>query len=199
MATATRRIGPADRGRRISYEEFVEADFAEGWLYELARGIIVVTNVPHPDHGEIVDRVTDLFGFDRRDHPGIIRYRAAGSDCRLRMPGLRSDRHPDQAVYLNPRPEGEGVWSRWIPGIVVEVVSRGSKRRDYVQKRAEYLRMGVLEYWILDPKERRMLAPSRDGDTWREVSVPVGELYRTHLLPGLKVRPAELLGGPGPY
>ena len=194
MATATRLIGPADRGRQISYDEFIEADFAEGWLYELARGIIVVTNVPHLDHGEIVERMTDMFAFYKRDHPGVIRYRAAGSDCRLRMPGMRSDRHPDQAVYLNPRPEGEGVWSRWIPGIVVEVVSRGSKRRDYVEKREEYLRMGALEYWIIHPAMRRMLALRRDGDTLQEVPVPAGEVYQTHLLPGLEVRPAELLG-----
>jgi hypothetical protein len=38
MATITRRIGPADHGRRMTLDEFIAADFEEGWLYELARG-----------------------------------------------------------------------------------------------------------------------------------------------------------------
>ncbi len=47
MATITRRrIGPADHGRRMTLDEFLEADFEEGWLYELARGAVVVTEVP---------------------------------------------------------------------------------------------------------------------------------------------------------
>ena len=40
MATATPtltalRIGPADHGRRLKLDEFIEAEFEEGWVYEL--------------------------------------------------------------------------------------------------------------------------------------------------------------------
>ena len=43
------KIGRADDGRRVSFEEFIAADF-EGHhaLYELARGVIVVTEIPGP-------------------------------------------------------------------------------------------------------------------------------------------------------
>ena len=54
MATITRRIGPSDHGQRLTLDEFIEADFEEGWLYELARGVIDVTQVPGPHHGRIV-------------------------------------------------------------------------------------------------------------------------------------------------
>ena len=61
MATATLpvalKIGPADQGRRLSLDEFIEADFVEGWLYELARGVVDVTEVPGPWHGRIVHRI----------------------------------------------------------------------------------------------------------------------------------------------
>ena len=191
----TRHIGPDDHGRKVPFGEFIRADFEEGWLYELARGVVVVTDVPNPDHGEIVDRITDLFVFYRRRHPGLIRYRAAGSDCRIRAPFMKSDRHPDQAVYLDPRPEGdEAVWTRWVPHIVVEVVSKGSHRRDYVEKAEEYLRIGVREYWVLDPAKKQMLVHLREGDTWHREIVPAGKTYKTTLLPGLVVKPGELLG-----
>src|SRR4051812_31214643 len=104
MATTTRRIGPADHGRRMTLDEFIEADFEEGRLYELARGVIDVTDVPGLNHGRIVGRISGFFLIYAINHPRVINYRAAGSDCRLRLPGMQSDRHPDQAVYLDPPP-----------------------------------------------------------------------------------------------
>jgi Uma2 family endonuclease len=195
MATITRqRIGPADHGRRMTLEEFLEADFEGGWLYELARGVIDVTEVPGINHGRIVDRVTEMFVVYRISHPGFINYRAGGGECRLRLPGMQSDRHPDQAIYLFPPPPGPKPWTRWVPQIVVEVVSEGGEERDYVEKREEYLRIGVTEYWILDPALRVMRVLQRAGDVWDEVVVPAGAMHRTPLLPGLEVRPEELLG-----
>ena len=88
---------------------------------------------------------------------------------------MQSDRHPDQAIYLNPPPAGPSPWSRWVPAIVVEVVSKGGEDRDYVEKREEYLRFGITEYWILDPMLRRLLVLHRAGDVWEERAIPAGE------------------------
>ena len=54
--------------------------------------------------------------------------------------------------------------------------------------------MGVREYWILNTEHRRMHALVREGDTWEETIVPESGIYHTVFLPGLQVRPAELLG-----
>jgi Uma2 family endonuclease len=202
MATATRtarriRIGPADHGRRMTLDQFIKAETEEGCLYELARGVIEVTEIPGPSHGWIVRRVARLFDDYDEQHPGVIKYVAGGSECRIRLPGMASDRHPDQAVYLDPQPPGQKVWTKWVPHIVVEVVSPRGRKRDFITKREEYLRMGVREYWILDPKKRRMHALVRRGDTWEEIIVPANGIYRTILLPGLEVRPRDLLGRAG--
>jgi Uma2 family endonuclease len=202
MATATRtarriRIGPTDHGRRMTLEAFIKADFVEGWLYELARGVVEVTQVPRPRHGRIVRRVARLFDHYDEQHPGVIKYLAGGGECRLRLPTMVSDRHPDQAIYLDPEPEGPHVWTMWVPHIVVEVVSPRGRKRDFIAKREEYLRMGVREYWIIDPEKRRLHVLVRSGDAWQERIVPERGLYRTILLPGLEVRPAELLGPAG--
>jgi Uma2 family endonuclease len=195
MATATRRIGPADHGRRLSLDEFIGADSEEGWLYELARGVIDVTEVPGINHGLIVGRLAILFVPYQIAHPEIVYYRAGGGECRIRLPGMQSDRHPDQAIYLDPPPPGENQpWRRWVPQLVVEVVSYGGEDRDYIEKREEYLRFGIDEYWILDPKKRQLLVLQREGDVWAEVVVLPGQVYATRFLPGLEVRPEELLG-----
>jgi Uma2 family endonuclease len=198
MATITRpRIGPADHGRPMTLDEFSAADFQDGWLYELARGVIDVTEVPEVAHAQMVDRISDLFAYYKRDHPGIIVLKGGGGHCRIRLPGMQSDRRPDQAIYLSPPPPtGCDPWRRWMPEIVVEVVGRGSEDRDYIEKREEYLRAGVTEYWILDLARRRMLALQRAGDVWKQRTVAAEGAYRTHLLQGLVVRPGELLGPP---
>jgi hypothetical protein len=55
MATVNLRIVPADNGRRMTLDEFREAEEQPGYLYELARGVLEVTEVPGDDHGKIGD------------------------------------------------------------------------------------------------------------------------------------------------
>ena len=153
------------------------------WLKSLALGM-VVSWITLP-------KCSLLY---RRQYPGIIQYRAGGGECRLRLPGMVSDRHPDQAIYLDPEPSGPNVWTRWVPHVVIEIVSPGGEERDFVEKREEYLRIGVREYWILDAVGRRMHALVRAGDVWEETIVAEDGVYRTTLLPGLEVRPGELFG-----
>ena len=107
-----------------------------------------------------------------------------------------SDRHPDQAVYLDPQPPGPAPWTQWIPHIVVEIVSEGGEDRDYVVKREEYLQVGVREYWILDPATRELRVLTREGDIWKESILTGNTVYSTPLLPGLVVSPEELFGIP---
>jgi hypothetical protein len=57
MATAVAsrlRIGPADHGRVMTLEEFREAEEEQGYRYELARGVLEVSEVPNDPHGVVV-------------------------------------------------------------------------------------------------------------------------------------------------
>ena len=197
MATAATRltIGPHDAGRAVPFDEFGRADFVGAHhLYELARGMVILTQVPGIHHGWIVSRVTEKFVIYDVNHRGRIIYRASGAECRVQVRRLRSDRHPDQAVYPTPPPQGNRIWERWVPAIVVEVVSRGGEDRDYVEKREEYLRFGIQEYWIFDPWKRTMLVLRRAGGIWEERELGDRESHQTELLPGLVVSVGEILG-----
>jgi Uma2 family endonuclease len=195
-AIETRLIGPADRGRIATLEEFMSADFEEGYLYELSRGVIEVSDIPGINHGRVVQRVARLFNHYDDAHPGVINYLAGGGECGIRLPGMISVRHPDQAVYLDPPPPLRNPWTRWIPHIVVEIVSPGGEERDYTLKLEEHLRAGVSEYWIIDPATRELRILVRDADVWSESIFKEGSTYKTDLLPGLEVRLEELIGVP---
>lgn len=43
----------------------------------------------------------------------------------------------------------------WVaPDLIIEIVSPGSRKMDYVQKPILYLNSGVREYWIVDPVKK---------------------------------------------
>jgi Uma2 family endonuclease len=185
MTRVMTRIGPKDHGRPMTLDEFDEAIGQEGYLYELSRGIITVTNVPNPKHMALVMALRDQLVVYKESRPGQIYGVAAGSECKVLLQSLQSERHPDVAVYRTGPPEGDEVWSTWVPELVAEIVSPRSKKRDYVEKREEYLAFGIKEYWIINPRRRELLALRRYRGTWKETTVKAGEKYRTPLFPGL--------------
>lgn len=186
MATATVRVGPADNGRRMDLDEFDEAEGQEGYLYELGRGIVIVTGIPDIPHFRQVNSIRQQLSRYEESHPGLIRFMGGGSECKILLEDLNSERHPDWSIYLTEPPAEKDAWSVWIPELVIEVVSPGSAHRDYVEKREEYLQFGIREYWIIDADQRQMLVLRRSRGRWAERVVRPGQIYETSLLPGLK-------------
>ena len=50
MSQVAEKIGPPDHGRRMSLADFEHAETVEGRLYELGRGVIIVSDVPNPPY-----------------------------------------------------------------------------------------------------------------------------------------------------
>lgn len=196
MATVNLRIGPADNGRRMTLEEFREAEEQPGYLYELARGVLEVTEVPGDDQGQIVDHLHEAISDYNRKHPGLIRRIGHGSDIRMIIPELESDRHRDLAVVS--RNFTRMYRDRQRPDLVVEIVSHGrrAKQRDYEEKREEYLELGIREYWIVDPEERHVVVLNRIEDqaqvSWAESIFTGAGLIQSALLPGFQAAVSDL-------
>ena len=53
----TVRVGPEDNGRRMTLDEFDDAIVKEGYIYELGKGVIEVSNVPGLRHGRQVAEI----------------------------------------------------------------------------------------------------------------------------------------------
>jgi len=195
MATvAPRLLGPADHGERMSLEEFEQADVEPGYLYELARGVLEVSEVPDEfPHGMLVYWFYRLLGRFDDANPGLIQRFGGGSEYRLVIPALESGRHPDIAVTLKGAPKN--VRGRRPPALAIEIVSPGrdAHDRDYKAKREEHLAYGMSEYWIVDPYERRVIVLLRDGGVWVERVFTKPEDSASGLvLPGLVAPLAEL-------
>src|SRR5207253_8657772 len=81
------------------------------------------------------------------------------------------------------------------PAIAIEFVSASTRdfQRDYIDKRDEYLRAGVREYWIIDRFRRRMTVVRGGADPVTESVITEQEMYTTSLLPGFELPLAPLL------
>src|SRR5262249_10227848 len=95
MSKTAIKIGPQDHGRRMSLDDFDLAEVQEGYLYELSRGVITVSDVPGRRH--LVQLRETRRQFDAFDisHPGVIDTIAGGGECKLLIPPFDSERHPD--------------------------------------------------------------------------------------------------------
>jgi LAO/AO transport system ATPase len=187
------KIGPADHGRRMSLAEFEHAEMQAGYLYELGRGVIVVSDIPNPKHMAVVLGTRDQLIMYQFTQPTMVHSIAGGAECKILLADLQSERHPDIALYKTPPPDDDDPWSIWIPELVIEVVSLRSELRDYEEKREEYLAFGVKEYWIIDAQRREMLALRRYRGRWRETIVPASGEYKTPLLPSFSLGLSQVL------
>jgi Putative restriction endonuclease len=182
------RIGPADHGRPMSLAEFEHAKVQEGYLYELSRGIITVSDVPNRRPMLLLNAVKDQLYLYKLTQRGRIYAINTGGECKLLVPAFESERHPDLSLYLTEPPliENANLWHHWFPEIVIEVVSPSSRKRDYEEKPEEYLRLGAKEYWIVDGGKKVMVVMRRVRNRWVETTITPPEIYRTRLLPGLE-------------
>src|SRR3954468_22696654 len=108
------RISPEDDGRRMSLDEFNDALVEEGFLYELGKGVIQVSEIPGPEHFAQVEALRDELYAYKRSHSGVIYAIASSNDAKILVAGAESERHPDLSVYMSAPPSVD-VWSLWVP------------------------------------------------------------------------------------
>ena len=76
--------------------------------------------------------------------------------------------------------------------LVVEIVSPSSKKRDLVQKRAEYARAKIPEYWIVNPHDETVRVLNLKGRSYEERKFVAGEKATSHVLDGFQIAVDDL-------
>ncbi len=117
----------------------------DGNKYELIDGELFVTPAPSPAHERLASvLLAILVPYVRAHRLGDVYTPRAV----VRTDG--SEVEPDLMV----RPATPTLPETWeqmpTPSLVVEILSRTTRRRDREQKRGFYLRIGVAEYWMVD-------------------------------------------------
>ncbi len=197
MPKTALKLSPTDHGRRMRLVDFDHAEGQEGYIYELSRGLVIVSDVPKRRHLAQVHAIrSQVYVYDAA-FPGRIHTIATGGECKLLLRDWESERHPDLAIYLKAPVQEEDLWTIWIPDVAIEVVSRGSEERDYVLKREEYWEFGVREYWIVNAQRQEILVLQRGPDDWTDRVIRRGKNYRCPLLPGFVLKTEPIFAAAG--
>ncbi|RGU91100.1 helix-turn-helix domain-containing protein [Clostridium sp. AF15-17LB] len=116
---------------------------------ELLDGYLIFMEAPSVRHQEIVG---ELF-YNIRHH-----IKGRGGPCKVLLAPVdvriddddRSMLQPDLIVVCDGD-KSDGRRINGAPDLVAEVVSPGSRKRDYLVKLNKYWTSGVREYWVVDP------------------------------------------------
>jgi Uma2 family endonuclease len=179
-------LGVDSAGMLLTPDEFdAVSDCDELYDYELVNGVVVVREPPPCAHIAMVDFLSYLLRDYRANHVSGATLDATLTRQFVRL--TRSRRLVDNVLWcgLGRRPK----LAADAPTIVVEFVSAGRRnwRRDFDDKRSEYLGVGVKEYWTIDRFARTMTVHS---DPLLGVSVKTfveKDTYRPVLLPGFEL------------
>lgn len=185
-------LGPEHNGIRMSTDEFdAITEYDDGYNYELNHGVLVVNPIPLPEERGPNGELEYLLRFYREHHDQGSSLDETLVEEYVRTVGSR--RRADRVIWAGLKRQPDPATD--LPTIVVEFVSKGRRnwQRDYVEKRDEYLELGVKEYWVIDRFQRRMTVFKKVGEQIVEAIVPEADVYRTELMPGFELPLARLL------
>jgi Uma2 family endonuclease len=194
MSTLT-KLGPAEQGRLMTHEEFMAADYLEGYRYELIDGILQVHTTPNLPHARLdwwLYRKLDRFSSEYSEIINMVLFRS-----RVVVPGRPGDTcpEPDLAAHRDfplHVPFADLRWEDVHPLLVAEVLSPDNADKDLSRNVELYWHVpSIKEYWILDgltdPEHPNLLVYRRFGQRWRTQEIGAGKTYTTRLLPGFQL------------
>ena len=178
-------------GTRMSLDEFLALGETDG-KWELDDGVLYITTHGSPDHQflmlEFCWHLDDYMdGFVK---PPAQFYHAITT---ILSRELQRAPEPDIVIILSERRHIVGrARVEAPPDIVVEILST-DRNRDLVRKRQIYAEAGVLEYWLMDPRNDTVTQLElRDGAYVERAVLTAGDTLTTPLLPGLEIPLADI-------
>ena len=179
---STLTLGPLDAGRIITSDEFASAYFEEPYQYERVNGRLEIMSPEGKDHVRTsTPWLTRLCGYSLA-HPDRIQ--AVVPSPWVKIDG-QTERIGDIGVYLGGLLDDLNLPDQ-TPDLMFEFVSPAKKdrRRDYIEKRADYLKAGIREYVIIDRFDRQVTVLTLRDGRYAERVLPADGTYESPLLPG---------------
>jgi Uma2 family endonuclease len=172
---------------KLTYDDFVHFP-DDGQRHELIDGEHYVTPSPSLGHQRISGNLYWLIRSYLESHPIGQAYYAPLDVIFSNVDVVE----PDLLYLSNERAAqvATELHVRGVPELVVEIASKGTRKRDETIKRRLYERAGVSEYWVVDPEIDAIRVYRREkGGFLRpvELSRESNDMLTTALLPGLEL------------
>lgn len=182
---------------RLTYDDFLLFP-DDGRRHEIIDGEHYVTPSPNLRHQRVVGRLHLSIGNYLAAHPGAGQLFLAPLDVVLSYhdvvePDLLFVAGDQTAIMTEKNIQGP-------PALVIEVISKSTRKKDAQTKRRLFERTGVREYWLVDPELDlvQVLRASAEGKLVRveELSAEDDATLTTPLLAGWHVSMRALFADP---
>jgi len=185
-------LGPESAGLLMTAKEFDSiTEYDECYRYELVNGVVIVSPIPLPEERHPNDLLAHALLTYQETHPQGKTLDLTLAQQYVRIGSRR--RIADRVIWVGLRRTPN--LRKDVPTIAVEFVS-GTKRdrqRDYVDKRREYRKAGIPEYWIFDRFKRTLTVIQNRARSSTQKVIKERQSYESPLLPGFRVPLRRLL------
>ncbi|GMT50188.1 MAG: restriction endonuclease [bacterium] len=158
----------------------------DGFYYQLVEGVLHMAPSPFTLHQRISSRLNDLITGFLKIHPlGELFYAPLDvelNDLNIFQPDLFFVSNNHLEIITEKRVVG-------APDLIIEILSKSTKKLDLTTKYTVYEQSGVLEYWIVDPDEKRFSFYQSKDHKYYEVAVQ--DSYASQILKPLHFKPFE--------
>lgn len=177
--------------KKISFEDYRVYDDGTDNNYELEDGELLLMNLPTGRHALIIRFLYNLLEAEikRLNYPWITL-----QNIGIRT-SLKCSRIPDLTVInieqIKDKLDGSAILES-PPILVIEIVRSESRIRDYRYKRSEYSVIGISEYWIIDPEEKRVTVLWLEEGLYEETIYQEKQNIISNIFPKLTVTVEEI-------
>ena len=177
-----------DRSERYTYADYLTWDGDERW--ELIDGVPYLMASPIPEHQQAALQLGAEFAMYLR-----------GKECRAFISpmdltvetNMRTQQVVQPDLFVMCGEYGQDKRIVGVPVLVIEILSPSTAGHDFVRKMRLYQRIGVQEYWIVDPVTRFVYVYKREGDLlqWHSEHKP-GDTLSPSMFPDLSINVSVL-------
>lgn len=167
--------------QRLTFEEYLAYDDGTDTRYELVNGVLVAMGAESPLNLDIAMFLVTIFlQVVPRTQIGIKNLIAVDSakvtarepDLTVHSEASKRAISQEKQAFLQP--------DMPVPLLVVEVVSPGEPgsdnyNRDYIDKRQEYTKRGIPEFWLIDPTRAVVLVLTLVGSSYEAAEFRGGD------------------------
>ncbi len=172
-------------GLRMTADEFLRIP-DESRDYELIDGVVIVTPSPTPRHQHVTVEILTQISIFLRTHPvGVV---LVETDVHLGQGRTGGDVVYRPEIVFIRADDVPSIGDKLVgaPALVVEVISRGSRRIDTETKMHDYERLEVGEYWLIDPERDAITFLRLKDNRYIEVT-PKEDMLRSTAVPGFSL------------
>lgn len=182
---------PRYAGLRVTREQYLDLDEDPDYRYDVIDGVMHVSPSPNADHSEAGVEFAYRLRHYLESHPVGKAY----IELDVLLPDGGDPVRPDIQFIAKENLHIVQNHVHGTPDLVVEILSDSTDHRDLGTKADRYLKCGVKEYWILDPRNQSLRVRYNEGAgadrRWNEVT---GERPKSRLLKGFQVTAKQIFG-----